>query len=67
MLNQELLLEKISKVSDAMKSMKNTSINEQFPIGLIDIHLWEWPQGVGLYGLLQLYETTQDAEVFAFS
>ncbi|KAA8787058.1 glycoside hydrolase family 105 protein [Paenibacillus amylolyticus] len=66
MLNQDMLMEKISKVSGAMKSMKNTSINEQFPIGLIDIHLWEWPQGVGLYGLLQLYEATNDAEVLRF-
>ncbi|WP_427051664.1 glycoside hydrolase family 88/105 protein [Paenibacillus sp. TC-CSREp1] len=64
--NQVVLLENINKVSDAMKSMKNTSINEQFPIGLIDIHLWEWPQGVGLYGLLQLYEATKDAEVLRF-
>ncbi|MGO4528489.1 glycoside hydrolase family 105 protein [Paenibacillus sp. 2TAF8] len=64
--SQEVLLKNISKVSQAMKSMKNTSINEQFPIGLIDIHLWEWPQGVGLYGLLQLYEATQDAEVLEF-
>ncbi|MCP1183776.1 glycoside hydrolase family 105 protein [Paenibacillus sp. 1781tsa1] len=64
--NQEVLLEKISRVSDAMKSMKNTSINEQFPIGLIDIHLWEWPQGVGLYGLLQFYEATKDAEALKF-
>lgn len=64
--NQEVLLEKISRVSDAMKSMKNTSINEQFPIGLIDIHLWEWPQGVGLYGLLQFYEATKDAEALEF-
>lgn len=64
--NQDVLLENINKVSDAMKSMKNTSINEQFPIGLIDIHLWEWPQGVGLYGLLQLYEATKDAEVLRF-
>lgn len=43
----------IEKVSEAMKTLKNDSFQEQFPIGLIDIHLWEWPQGVGLYGLLQ--------------
>ncbi|WP_341279180.1 glycoside hydrolase family 88 protein [Paenibacillus sp. FSL H8-0537] len=66
MLNRTMLLEKISKVSHAMESMENTTMDEQFPIGLIDIHLWEWPQGVGLYGLLQLYEATKDAEVLGF-
>ncbi|PJN52927.1 Unsaturated rhamnogalacturonyl hydrolase YesR [Paenibacillus sp. GM1FR] len=66
MLNQMVLQERISKVSQAMESMKNTSINEQFPIGLIDIHLWEWPQGVGLYGLLQLHEATKDPKVLEF-
>jgi unsaturated rhamnogalacturonyl hydrolase len=66
MINRTLLLEKISKVSQAMESMENTEMDEEFPIGLIDIHLWEWPQGVGLYGLLQLYEATQDAKVLEF-
>lgn len=62
---EELLLA-IRKVSDAMKNLKNEAMNEKYPIGLIDMNLWEWPQGVGLYGMLQFYENQQDEETLNF-
>ncbi|MBW4082450.1 glycoside hydrolase family 105 protein [Paenibacillus sp. S150] len=49
-----------------MKAMKNDGIDEIYPIGLIDIHLWEWPQGVGLYGMYQYYQETGDAGTLQF-
>ena len=42
---------RLNLVADAMLTMKNNGIEEKFPISLIDIDCWEWPQGVGLYGL----------------
>ncbi|GIP31457.1 glycoside hydrolase family 105 protein [Paenibacillus sp. J2TS4] len=64
--NREQVLEAIGKVSEAMKTMKNDSLEEKYPIGLIDIHLWEWPQGVGLYGMYQYYEETKDEKTLEF-
>ncbi|CAG7651228.1 Unsaturated rhamnogalacturonyl hydrolase YesR [Paenibacillus solanacearum] len=65
-MNQETMLHAIKRVSGAMKSMKNEGLDEIYPIGLIDIHLWEWPQGVGLYGMYQYYEETKDADTLQF-
>lgn len=31
----------------------------------ISFSQWEWPQGVGLYGLMRLYDVTGDAELLA--
>ena len=40
----------LKQVTDAMLTMKNNGIEEKFPISLIDIDCWEWPQGVGQIG-----------------
>lgn len=60
------MLDAIRRVSDAMKTMKNEGMKEIYPIGLIDIHLWEWPQGVGLYGLYQYHQHTGDPGTLQF-
>ncbi|MEH7379257.1 glycoside hydrolase family 88 protein [Bacillus sp. JJ1533] len=66
-ISSEMINTKINLVSTAMKSLKkDTSFEEKFPIGLIDINLWEWPQGVGIYGLYKYYKTTNDEETFQF-
>lgn len=60
-------IEKILKlVSHRMMNMKNTGIKEQFPVSLIDMECWEWPQGVGLYGLYRFYAVSGDEEVMDF-
>lgn len=56
----------LKKVSDAMLTMKNNGIEEKFPISLIDIDCWEWPQGVGLYGLFKYYEFSKDEQILDF-
>jgi unsaturated rhamnogalacturonyl hydrolase len=65
-LTQESMLNAIHRVSNAMKTMKNEGMDEVFPIGLIDIHLWEWPQGIGLYGMLQYFQETGDSLTLQF-
>ncbi|WP_025680561.1 glycoside hydrolase family 105 protein [Paenibacillus massiliensis] len=65
-LTQDTMLGAIERVSGAMRSMTNEGMDEIYPIGLIDIHLWEWPQGVGLYGMYQYYEETKDAGTLQF-
>lgn len=59
----EALLE---KVADRMKSLQNDGYEEKYPIGLIDINLWEWPQGVGIYGLYKYYLDTGRQDIFDF-
>jgi len=46
----------LKKVADNMTAIKNTSIEETCPIGIIDIENWEWPQGVGMYGMYKYYK-----------
>jgi unsaturated rhamnogalacturonyl hydrolase len=58
-----LLLE---KVANRMKNLKNDGFQEKYPIGLIDINLWEWPQGVGIYGLYKYYLDTKNPEILEF-
>lgn len=56
----------LSRVSDCMMSMENPGMEEKFPISLIDMECWEWPQGVGLYGLFLRYRATKDEEILKF-
>ena len=56
----------LKKVSARDDASENTGFEEKYPIGLIDINLWEWPQGVGLYGLYNYYKLTGDRGTFDF-
>lgn len=56
----------LDQVSNAMMHLKNDSFQEKYPIGLIDINLWEWPQGVGLYGLYKYYLLSKKQGVLDF-
>lgn len=60
------ILQNIDKVLDGMLVIKNDSIKEECPIGIIDFECWEWPQGVGLYGLMKNYLVTQKKEYLDF-
>lgn len=48
----------VQLVNNRMLHLTNTSIDEICPIGIIDFNQWEWPQGVGLYGMWKYYEST---------
>lgn len=56
----------LNLVAQAMMHMKNEKMEEKYPVGLIDINLWEWPQGVGLYGLYRYYEKTKCQDTLDF-
>lgn len=43
------------KITDKMTEIKQNDFNETCPIGIIDIANWEWPQGVGMYGMYMMY------------
>ncbi|MDP3178823.1 MAG: glycoside hydrolase family 88 protein [Spirochaetaceae bacterium] len=45
----------------AREAMDKIIIRMTNPISNLDFAKWEWPQGVGLYGMLKLYRETRDA------
>jgi unsaturated rhamnogalacturonyl hydrolase len=53
----------VDLVAERMTRIENQTIDETCPIGIIDFELWEWPQGVGLYGLYKHYQETGDPRV----
>ena len=58
--------EKLRLTAERMLSMKNEGVEEEFPVSLIDIDCWEWPQGVGLYGLCRYYMDSGDQKILRF-
>lgn len=66
MISQEQLKEKLVKVSDCMMTLGTQGQKEKFPVSLLDIHAWEWPQGVGLLGLMRYYLAAKDEHVLDF-
>ena len=64
--DREKYEKRLRLVTNRMLGMKNEGVEEQFPISLIDIDCWEWPQGVGLYGLCKYYMETKDEDIFRF-
>ena len=59
----EALLE---KVNHRLLHISNTSIQEVCPIGIVDFNKWEWPQGVGLYGMYKAYQRSGKKEELDF-
>lgn len=50
----------------AMTRLDKASFQEQYPSSLVEMDTWEWPQGIGLYGLWKRYERTRDPAVLAY-
>ena len=57
-------MELVKQVAQRMTKIEKGDFEEGCPIGIIDFQNWEWPQGVGLYGLYQVYRQTNDGEIF---
>lgn len=66
MIDKKAIDEKLNLVSERMMKLKNNGMKEKYPISLIDINCWEWPQGVGLFGLYKYYEVSKKEEVLDF-
>lgn len=55
----------LEKVNHKMLSIKKGDMVETCPIGIIDFNLWEWPQGVGLYGMWNYFVQSKDKRYLA--
>lgn len=59
---KERLCALLEQVNDRMLHLTNDFLEETCPIGIIDFDKWEWPQGVGLYGMWNYYRLTGSAQ-----
>lgn len=50
------------KVIDKLIQIEKSDVKEVCEISIVNFETWEWPQGVGLYGLLRQYEADQNEE-----
>jgi len=62
MVSKNNYAELLEKVAKRMTLIANDSITEECPIGIIDVEEWEWPQGVGMYGLFKYYQQSGKKE-----
>lgn len=62
----EQIEQQLNLVADRMMTLKNNGMEEKFPISLIDIDCWEWPQGVGIFGLYKYYSVSGKKEILDF-
>ena len=53
----------IDLVSGKMKNIVNDGFEETCKISNIDIDQWEWPQGVGLFGMYLTYRNCRDSQI----
>lgn len=53
-------MEVLEKTARKMTDIKADAFEENCPIGIIDINNWEWPQGIGMYGLYSVYRLSGD-------
>jgi len=56
----------LDKVVNCMMTLRNDGMQEKYPISLINIESWEWPQGVGIFGLYKCYEFSENKEILDF-
>lgn len=56
----------LDKVSECMMHLDNQELKEKFPVSLLDINSWEWPQGVGLSGLIRYAINASDQKILSF-
>lgn len=65
-MKKEYLQQQLDKVYRKLIHLEKVEINEVCPIGIVEFEVWEWPQGVGLYGLFQYYMQTKDEKILDY-
>lgn len=65
-MNRETIYDAEKRVTQCMMTLKGTEVKERFPVSLIDVNCWEWPQGIGLFGLYRSYVRNRSEDVLAF-
>jgi len=56
----------LRKVIARLTNLGQNGSQEKCPIDIVAFDCWEWPQGVGLYGLYKHYEQTKDPRILEF-
>lgn len=66
MVRQSELEAVLDRLAKAMKGLGDAAFKETYSSSLVKMDTWEWPQGVGLYGLWKLYERRRTPEALAW-
>ncbi len=62
--DRTMLEEKMDRIILRMTNPPPARFVETHPISNLDFTQWEWPQGVGLYGMVKLYLRTKDRRYY---
>lgn len=62
--DRTMLEEKMDRIILRMTNPPPAQFVENHPISNLDFTQWEWPQGVGLYGMVKLYLRTKDRRYY---
>jgi unsaturated rhamnogalacturonyl hydrolase len=66
MYSKQQLNELLDKTVVVMTRRKKGGILVNAPVSIVDFDQWEWPQGVGLYGLFKHYQITGSPETLEY-
>jgi unsaturated rhamnogalacturonyl hydrolase len=66
MVSKDELESAIDRLATAMKGLGGASFEEKFQTSLVSMDMWEWPQGIGLYGLWKLYEHKNAPDILEY-
>lgn len=68
-ISTNIIIDKLEKLFVGMVNLKDDdgtflgAVESRGDIDYVDFNTWEWPQGIGLYGLVKYYKKTNDQKV----
>lgn len=62
-MEKSVIINKMKLAAQYMLNLSAGDFEETCPVSNIDIDKWEWPQGIGMYGLYRYYTVTGDEEM----
>lgn len=70
-LDKKVLIDTLKELANGFISLKNTGRFDEpnldgTPSDYISSDAWEWPQGVGLYGIFRFYEISKDESILRY-
>jgi unsaturated rhamnogalacturonyl hydrolase len=66
MMSKSEIQNALNKTVQRLTQIKKDPSQEKCPIDIVAFDCWEWPQGVGLYGLFKYHEQCKDPRLLTF-
>lgn len=65
-MEKTMIVDKMKLAARFMLNLSAGDFEETCPVSNIDIDKWEWPQGIGMFGLYRYYQVTGDEEMLSW-